>query len=288
MKRKHILGRPIIYDICLWGMCYIPRRLAYAAGSVVAYLSYLFCKKARENVITNLRRALPNESPAAIPSIALKTFRNYSRYLVDYGRFRKLTRESLFNEIVRVDGGENIEDALGRGKGMILLTAHLGNWELGGIFFGRQDIKINVLTLRDGVDSVDMIRERYRRFHNINTIVIGDTPFAGLEILNALRNNEIVAMLVDRPGEDGISVPFFGRPTLFPEGPMILARATGAAIMPAFVVSEEGGYRVIAERPIYFDDDAGDTPESVAGSIVEVFENYIRKYPDQWYNFVPI
>jgi len=286
--RRHVLGRPSAFNLGLRIMDYVPLWIAYGVSARGSELSYLFYREARSNIISNLRAVFPEAGHERISKLALNAFRNYSRYLVDYCRFQSLDRETLFKEIVHVDGMVNVDNALERGKGLILLTAHLGNWELGGIFFGRQDIKINVLTARDEMASIDEIKERYRREHNINTIVVGDHPFAGIEAVNALSNNEVVAMLVDRSDGHGVEVPFFGRPTKFPLGPIHLARATGAPLMPAFVVSEKDGYRAVAEKLIYFDSSAGDTTESVAHSVIEVFERYIRNYPDQWYNFCKI
>ncbi|MFQ5586850.1 MAG: lysophospholipid acyltransferase family protein [Thermodesulfobacteriota bacterium] len=288
VEERHVLGRPVTYSIGLWGIRYFPRSIAYMLAERVADISYLVYKKARRNVMMNLRMVLPEAPSGRISSLALSTFRNYSRYLIDYGRFKVLDRESLSTEMVYVEGTKNIETALERGNGLILLTAHLGNWEFGGIFFGRQDIKINVLTVHDEMEQTDVIRERYRKNHNINTITLGDSPFAGIEVINALNNNEVVAMLVDRSVKDGLEVPFFGRTIKFPSGPLRLAGATGAPIVPAFVVKEKDGYRAVAEKLIFFDKEAGDTPENAARSVVEVFERYIRRYPDQWFNFVPI
>ncbi len=289
-EKRHILGRPLVYDIGMWGVGYLPRGFSYAVADRVGELSYLFYKKARQNIQDNLRYVLPDATPKKLTSLALNTFRNYSKYLVDYGRFNNLCIDTLFKEVVHIDGTDNIDLALARGKGLIMLTAHLGNWELGGIFFGRQDIKINVLTASDNIAELDEIRNRYRKFHNINTIVLGDSPFDILEVLNALRRNEIVAMLVDRGGMDGPTVPFFGKSVTFPEGPILLAKETGAPIIPGFVLREQDGYRAVAESPIYYEALAGDTQkdqERIACSVLRVFENYIRRYPDQWYNFVP-
>ncbi len=289
-EKRHILGRPLVYDIGIWGIGYLPKGLAYAVAERIGELSYFFYKKARRNIQDNLSHVLPEATPGKLTSLALSTFRNYSKYLVDYGRFNNLCIDTLFKEVVHVDGTKNIDEALARGKGLIMLTAHLGNWELGGIFFGRQDIKINVLTASDDVAELDEIRNRYRKFHNINTIVLGDSPFDILEVLNALRRNEIVAMLVDRGGMDGPTVPFFGKSVTFPEGPILLAKETGAPIIPGFVLREKDGYRAVAESPIYYDELAGASQrgnEMIARTVLEVFERYIRKYPDQWYNFVP-
>jgi len=287
-EKRHLLARPGVYNFGIWSAGYIPKFLSYGVAGTIAGISCFFYKGARKNLEKNLRRVFPEATEDSIAVLARKTFKNYSRYLIDYARFKSIDKETLERELVCIDGGHFIDECLSGGKGIILLTAHLGNWELGGIFFGKHDIKINVLTAKDNIDEITAIKERYRKFHNISTIVIGDTPFAGLDALNALMRNEVVAMLVDRAAEGGVPVPFFGTPTTFPAGPLLLARATGSPIMPAFVVREGSGYRAIAEKPIYFDKEAGDTLESVAGKVIKKFEQYIRKYPDQWYNFVEV
>lgn len=287
-EKKHILASPRVYNLGIRSAGFIPKRLAYAAAGVVADLSYAFYGGASVNLKANLARVFPLASKAELEKVARKTFRNYSKYIVDYARFKTMDKAGLFKELVRIDGTERIDSALSTGKGLILLTAHLGNWELGGIFFGRQDIKINILTARDSDAEIHAIKDRYRQFHNIKTIVIGDGPFSGVEALNALLRNEVVAMLVDRTETVGVSVPFFGQTTSFPSGPLLLAAASGAPIMPAFVVRESYGYRAVAEDLIYFDRAKGDTDREVAASVLSVFERYIRQYADQWYNFVPI
>lgn len=287
-EKKHILASPGVYNLGIRSAGFIPKRVAYAVAGVVADLSYAFYASASVNLKANLARVFPSASRTELDSIARKTFRNYSKYIVDYARFKTMDRAGLFRELVRIDGTERIDSALSTGKGLILLTAHLGNWELGGIFFGRQDIKINILTARDSDAEIHAIKDRYRQFHNIKTIVIGDGPFSGVEALNALLRNEVVAMLVDRTETAGVSVPFFGHATSFPSGPLLLAAASGAPIMPAFVVRESYGYRAVAEELIYYDRANGATDREVAACVLTVFERYIRQYADQWYNFVPI
>jgi len=285
---RHILGRPVIYQVGTWGMGYLPKRLSYWFARRIADISYLFYKKARLNVKNNLRKVFPQLTGSEISSLALSTFRNYSTYLVDYGRFRLLERDSLAGIISIKEGKENLDLALERNKGLIIVTAHLGNWELGAIFFGRQGMKINVVTFRDGIDRIDELRESYRRHHNINTVILGDSPFATIELLNALQKNEIVAMLVDRYNgkEDSIDVDFFGRPLKFPKGPLVLAKMTGAAIVPAFVVRNDMAYHAIFGKPAIVND--GDMLEKHAQEIIGIFEDCIKRYPDQWYNFVEI
>ncbi|MEK6599849.1 MAG: hypothetical protein AABY52_05860 [Deltaproteobacteria bacterium] len=287
---RHFLAQPIVYKFGIWGIGYLPTWLSYWFARRIADISYLFYKRARQHVKKNLKRVFPETGENEITSLALNTFRNYSTYLVDYGRFRSIDKDSLLEAIKRFDGMENLNTAIGRGKGVVLLTGHLGNWELGAVFVGKHNIKINVVTFRDGIETIDDIRERYRKQHNVNTVILGDSPFATLELANALQKNEVVAMLVDRNSigsGNSVMVNFFGKTAHFPGGPFALARMTGASILPAFVVKDGNGYRVIVEKPVIIENGEENT-EQYAQDIITLFENRIREYPDQWYNFVEI
>lgn len=290
VQRSHVLSRPIIWRLGMGSVGFLPSFFVYGLAESAANLCFLLQKKPRESVKKNLSKVFPRYADKKLTSLARRTFKNYSRYLVDYGRFSTLDRASMFKVLNRIDGKENLRQAMGKGKGIILITAHLGNWELGGIFFGRQNIKINVLTHKDAVDQVDEIKTRYRALHNINTIVVGDTPFSAIEIMNALHQNEVVAMLVDRYGrEGGIEVDFLGKKAYFPEGPVLLGKMSGAPILPAFVVrDDEGSYSALIDKPIEVSPDRGKETLHYVQEIAKVFEIYIRRYPDQWYNFVAI
>ena len=260
---RHVLGRPIVYRVGTWGIGYLPRAVSYWCVRRIAEVSWLLCKNARKNVCVNLRRVFPALPPRLISAKSLDTFRNYSMYLVDYGRFSSVDESTIGRAVREVSGMERVQAALKEGRGAIVLTAHLGNWELGAVYFARRGIKVNVVTFRDGIDRIDEIRERYRTEHNIKTIILGDSPFATVELLNALRRNELVAMLVDRPSAGlggSIRVGFFGRPFDLAAGPFLLSRMTGAPILPAFLVRERGTYRSVVEAPIVVPEDGALEP----------------------------
>lgn len=112
-----------------------------------------------------------------------------------------------------------------------------------------------------------------------------------LDAVKALRRNEIVAMLGDRiESQKTMVFDFFGKKTSFPIGVAILAMATGAPVLPVFVVMEKNRkYRGIIEIPIYFDIPSREERETTIRTgmeqLIKKFEEYIEKYPDQWYNF---
>lgn len=285
---KHFLNFPVVYNLGTKWIGYIPRPLAYAFSQSIACASYVFYKSAVNSVKQNLMRALPATSAKQISRLTLRLFRNYSKYLVDYGRFMGLGKYDVLQKIIHFEGRENLDAVLKINKGVILLTAHLGNWELGGIFFGNYGLKTNVVTIQDNNAEIDYARRWYREKHNVNTITIGNSPFSTVEMVNALNNNEMVAMLIDRyyEGLDYITEDFFKKPMRFPKGPFVLSRLTGAPILVAFVVREDKGYKGIIEKPILVTD--GKEEHEMLNQVVKILERYIMIYPDQWYNFIKI
>ncbi len=285
---KHFLNRPIVYKLGIRWASYLPTYLSYAISQNIASLSYLFYKSAVRNVKENLKLVLPAYSDKELSNITRNLFRNYSRYLVDYARFTSLSKSAVIKQIVSYDGKEKFDKALQMNKGVILLTSHLGNWELGGIFFGSYGLKTNVLTLPDENPEIDDIRRWYREVYNVKTITVGDSPLSSIEMVRALNSREMIAMLIDRyqGGQGSIKVDFFNKPTPFPRGPFILSRLTGAPIVVAFVVKEDKGYRGFIEGPLAISSEKEEY--ETLKEAVKILEKYITAYPDQWYNFTLI
>ena len=283
---RHLLARPSFYRFGFSIANWIPTPVLYSIADVLAEGTFVSGAETARSLCGNLRGAFPAMTERDISRLARKIFRNYARYLVDYGRYRSMSKDVLQQIFSHFEGEANIEAAFQPDRGVILVTGHIGNWELGGQYFGHRGVKINVVTLPDEVPQIDDIREEYRKANNIRTIVLDGSPFASLEMVAALRRGELVAMLIDRwGGKDGVPTDFFGETLYFPRGPFSLSRATGAVILPAFVVREEGAYKAIAEAPFVVEGE-DDTP--YAHCLGEVLERVIRRYPDQWYNFVPI
>ena len=185
-------------------------------------------------------------------------------------------------------------EALRAGKGAICITPHLGNWEMGGLLFSFRGGSLNVLTLDERDLDTRSFREEMRRRRGIKILYVNpkdDSPMAVLDAVKALRRNEIVAMLGDRiESQKTMVFDFFGRKTAFPAGVAILAMATGAPVLPVFVVMERNRrYKGIIESPIYFSPSSRQDREAVIQEgmekLIKKFEEYIEKYPDQWYNF---
>lgn len=282
---RHGLARPSSYKIGYSLGKWLPRGVLFHLADLLADATHWTNAEPAGNLRANLRSAFPQRSEREIEELSKNVFRNFARNLVDYGRFPMITTEALDRLLPSIPHLHFIEESFAKGKGVILVTGHLGNWELGALFFARHGFKINVVTIPEGSERIDSIRGAYRMRQNIRTIVVDGSPFSSLEIVAALRRGEIVAMLVDRlNGTDGIPAKFFGEDRRFPRGPFVLSRATGAPIIPAFILRDGNKYRVVVDPP-FFMDEPGDEPG--ARRVSESLERIIQAYPDQWYNFAP-
>ncbi len=273
----------------------IPRRIQKFFSVVVGDLFYLLMKKTRANVRKNVEGISRGRWPKRrIDVITRKTFQNYGQYLLDYMVMHRLRPSNKKRWVEEEIGGEYMVEVLQRGKGVICITPHLGNWEIGGLLFSFRGGKLSVLTLNERDLDTKSFREEMRKRRGIRNLYVNpddDSPLAILDVVRALRQNEIVAMLGDRiESQKTMVLSFFGKQTLFPIGVGILAISTGAAVLPVFVVmGENRKYRGIIESPIYFESSTREDREAVLRrgmeALIKKFEAYIEKYPDQWYNF---
>lgn len=273
----------------------IPRSFQKYITVVVGDLFYLLMPEKRRAIRKNLEGVGQGRwSKEKVEALTRKTFQNYGQYLLDYMVMHRIHPSNKDRWVEAEVGDRYMIEALQRGKGAICITPHLGNWEMGGLLFSFKGGTLNVLTLDEEDPGTKSYREEMRRRAGIRNIYIDpadDSPMAILDAVQALRRNEIVAMLGDRvETPKTMTFDFFGRKTPFPIGVAILSMATGAPVLPVFVVLEKSRkYLAVIESPIFFHADArGDREEVIRKgmeALIKKFEAYIEKYPDQWYNF---
>ena len=261
-------------------------------SSMVVFAGYPLAAKGRAVARRNLGHVTGLRGEE-LENLCRRNIFNFGRMLSDYFCATRSTQKRIGALLTEWRGYEHIEAARARGKGAIIVTAHLGNWELGAMLLALRDLPMTIVTLQEPTNELSRWREDYRRRLGIRTITVGaDNTFAFLEMVNALRRNEFVAMLVDRPYDGtGSPVRFFGRETLFSTAPALLWQHTAATVLPAFTLqNERGGYVSFAEPPVEM---AGSVNprEALAQNtqrIATAFEAIIREHPGQWFNYVPI
>ena len=233
-----------------------------------------------------------SEDDPQVKRTVIKLFRNYGLYLRDYVLIHDLTKENYQETVASEIGTEYIEKALDDGNGAILITPHLGNWELGGVTFALRGCPIHALTLKDTEDKVQKYRDEVRGSIGIKTIHVDPNDHGTiLKMARLLKDNQVIAMLGDRlVGGKKSEVTFFERKVFFPSGAFALAQATGAPIIPVFItLREDNKYDAWMEKPIVVKREAGISNDELitrkTQELATVFEKNIRKYPDQWYQF---
>ena len=271
----------------------LPRDVAQEVAGAIGRAGYDFACTGREAARANLAR-ITGLSDLMLEEICRENFDRFLRMLSDYFYCSLAPREKIRGLVQEWQGFEHIVAARKRGKGGILITGHLGNWELGGILLALEKVPLTVVTLEEPATGLTQWREAYRRRLGINTISVGADPFSFVGMVSALRRNEFIAMLVDRPADrlpnsprGGAVVPveFFGEQTSFSSAPSLLWQHTGAEVIPAFVLQKPGGrYVSLLAPPVPMDGDSAANAQRIA----TVFEAIVRRNPEQWFNYVPI
>jgi Kdo2-lipid IVA lauroyltransferase/acyltransferase len=267
----------------------VPRRLFPPFTFFWGGLFYLLLTDTRRSVRSNLQVVTGRKN---VERLVFSTFRKFSHNWCDEMLLMRLRGEKLQAMIGRRSSSVTLDRALAAGSGAILVSPHLGSWELGGLGLADMGYTINMLTFREPDEKVNELREAVRQERGIRFIYVDrddSSPLAIIEAVNALRRNEVLAILGDRDGSSHtILIDFFGRPTNIPVGAAYLALASGAPVIPVFVLLEEKGrYATIMEEPIFFSGGHGEHGSAIRSGmerLLVVFERYIRAYPDQWYN----
>jgi len=266
-----------------------PNSLLKAFCLALAQLHYWVRPRRREVVITNL---LPAHAGQRRPArrTARRLYRNFALKLVDLWRVE--SGLPLQSRLEATGDLKLLESALSRGRGVVLVTVHLGNWELGGLLLAQLGLKLTVLTLAEPDANLTELRAASRARLGIDTLVIGHDGFEFVEVIKRLQAGGTVAILLDRPRERNSGhVRLFGRPFSASTAAAELARASGCALIGVAIVREGPGYvaRILPELN-YEHRNLGNAEgrRVLTQEILQRFEPEIRAHLDQWYQFVPV
>lgn len=252
-------------------------------GAFLGNLSFLILKNQRKKTIANLAFAFGQEKNAKeIRSIAKGVFRNLGRNVAELLNFPKIGQWNIDN-LVSAVGLAKVDRALEIGKGAIIVTSHLGNWELLAAYFSLRGYRVNVIARKLRIDGLDKMVLSLRNVKQVRTIRKTDSPRKALEVL---RRNEVLGVLPDQDTDSvkGVFVDFFGHPAYTPVGPVSLALASGAPLIPCYIVRRNGTHRVIVEDPLELIDSEHKEKNLQINTLrwSKITESYIRRYPSQW------
>jgi len=278
-----------VWQLGLFGVRLIPDRVCRWAGRIIALCYRWLCPSRVEVVEKNLLPVLAGDRAVASRTTR-DLFRQFAFKIVDLWRFE--SGSDMQPEKAEWHGWEIFAAAQARGKGVLIVTPHLGNWEFGASFFTQKGIPLLVLTQPEPDARLTEIRQASRLRHGIETLVVGENPYAFVEIIQRLNAGVTVALLIDRPpATSAVTVELFGRPFQTSIAAAELARASGCAIVPGYIVRKQGGYEAGILPEIPYDRAAignRDARIRLTQEILKSFEPIIRQHADQWYHFVPV
>jgi len=244
----------------------------------------------REAVLDNYAVVLGlDRRSRPVEAAARAMISSHSRLWIDLLRYSGRGGLDASELVARRAGDERLVEAQKEGKGGIILTAHVGNFELGGLFLKELGLDVSAVYAVDPSPVIEASREKARKLIGVEGIPVTRSPFAFVPILHALKANRIVAMQGDRDvSGTGRRMPFLGRSASFPVGPFRLAALSGAPLFPGFVLQEANGKyetRVLAPLRIESGPNEDQEIDRAMRAFVATMEATIRERPTQWYLF---
>lgn len=267
----------------LWLARHVSWGAARGMGAAVGHVFYLFDARHRRIAFDNLAAAFPHRPPAELRAVVRGVFVHFGRLLFEMLKFSGLERDDLLSRI-EWEGTEWADAAYAGGKGVLFFTGHFGYWELQALAHAA-DTHRPIGVLARALDNPyvhDLLEQVRGCTGNFSIYRRG----AIRRVLRALQENQAVAMLIDqhiqRP--DAVTVSFFDRPASTTMALAILARRTGAPVLPVFALpAGPGRYRMVFERPV--EPPADDSPEAILDftqRCTDVLEMYVRRHPELW------
>ena len=258
-------------------------RTADRLGAGLGSVAHAVLTSRRRIAHDNLKRALGDELTEEQRKVIVRNvFRNTGRTLVEFARFGK-TRQDGIRAIIEGPDPVAFREALARGKGALVVSAHFGNWEMMGAWVATQGFPMDFLIGTQHNEKVDQLLVGFRKDIGVGIVRLSTSARS---VFKSLKSNRVAGLVSDQHASSGgVILPFFGRPAATPRGPALFAIRAGCPIMPMVLRRERYDRHVVLAGPPIYPLNSGDEEKDIA-SMTKVytgfFEESIRKYPDQW------
>jgi KDO2-lipid IV(A) lauroyltransferase len=272
-----------------WLVERLPRGLGYALAVLVARFAFVFARGARRRLECNLRMALPEVTDGNLERLAWRNFRNHAKAYADLMRLPVARVEDL-RSLLHAEGIEHLEAARARRRGVLVVSAHMGSWEVAAAIWSATVAPVSLFA--EELEPRELY-EWYRRTRARLGISVLPLSRSGLrQVLQALDHEEMVVTAIDRDVlGTGIEVDFFGRPARIPDGPAAIALRKGTPLLPVAVFRlPDDTFQAVGYPPI-FAEQTGDRVADirrVTAQLVRQLEEIIRAHPEQWHMPHPI
>ena len=271
-----------------WVGMHAPPGVGLGIADLVLRYRYERMAPERATVARNLSRVLglPADDPL-VRSATREAFALYGRYWYETFALRTMSTAEV-DRTFRVSGVEHIDDGLRRGRGVIVALPHMGNWDAAGHWLAIHAYPIVAVAEELRPASVSELFYRHRRALGMQIEPL--QKGVGERLARLLRENHVVALLCDRNiGNRGVSVDFFGEPASLPAGPALLARTTGASLVPCAVYTAEVGWRCRVGPPMDVAAKGGAAGiRETTALLAKELERCIAGAPTDWHMFQPV
>jgi lauroyl/myristoyl acyltransferase len=272
---------------------FVPRRVGRFISTVFGLFAFITLRGRRRSLISVLKVIRPDAHSRELSLLACKNLINYVNNFADFLRLYHMVPHELIS-LTEIKGVEKFWQVLEEYHGAILATAHIGNWEVGSNFIAGVGLPlVGVAESAGPGETFYKLFNRYRERFGTNIVTLED-PSIGFKLRKYLRSGHIVGLVGDRDiSGSGIEVEFFGKRSIFPQGPAFLSLVTKSPILPSFFLRNEKSskkvYYAYIEDPIDFcpGEDTRKNIKQLTQLLALRFEEIIRKYPDQWFSFPP-
>lgn len=267
----------------------LPLEASYALAIFLSDLHYFFSFRDRRQVRANLKKILPPGED--LRRATREVFRNFGKYLTEFLRMGKMVEKDFLARKIKIQNADRVRALLQEGKGVIIVTAHIGNWEMGAVLLTVLGFPLMAVALPHKERPVNELFNNQRKLRGMEVI---PTSGAIKKCLEGLKNNKMIAIVGDRDFSSkggGEVMDFLGHKALIPKGAGIFARKTGAPIVPTFLIREEDGtFTLHIEEPIFAPAPEADVSEheailGIMRQYLSVLEKQIRRHPTQWLMF---
>jgi len=281
------MGNYYLYRVGQFLAKNLPFKLSKALVMLVCDLHFLFSKSDRQAVENNLKILLKIDH---VPKSQVRAvFRNFGEYLLEFFTMTKRLQPSYVASNVHIKNIEYLNEVLQKGKGGIIVSAHVGNWEMGGTILPMLGFPLSVVALAHKDPRVNALFNDQREAFGAKVI---QADVAVRRVVEHLQQNRLVAILADRDfGNRGIVMDFLGRKTMIPKGAAFFSLKTGAPIIPVFFIrTADGHFEINVYAPIDppLLPDAKITENAATEHIrkyLDIIEVEIRNNPSQWLLF---